>query len=559
MKKAVLIFSLLLVGLGSEGWSQGPRRQIQTDAYNNRGTEFFQSITTHNAILPNIVYPYLPSGDALQNILASNVSSAPDIGAAEATIVFIAQTFQAKSGTGGSNVSGIWLWRIAVYMSFFGIMLSSWLIWQAVMQGKKGPGEAIVSVITKVVVVVALMTYVVPNVPPMLIGLTNRITDRIDDWFVGGNANMLRTIFDTKMGEAHSAGAALTANLVGAIRDSLPNERGQRIISRIQSDSQIKDALDGNNSKQWSDVQAIWKNGTGGNSIKEINSQISVFANAIPQTVVKRIQFHVDQEIGVGTGAAATAAGTTTAGDEEIKNQIGRALETVDVSSLVYPGRLLATYAYISFIYLAISIWGLGFGALIWTALYSLPEEWNLGGVLFAGVKGGIAVIIGVVLVTIYISAGVHYTDAEVNNTIARNTGNLWNFVSGVNSLFSLSGIATGAANLYETISGGLAAPGAFIGKMVGEWTGMTMDQFIIGMLILTAPAQAALLVKGGNGIAESAKNAMSAQGASSGSIGSMLGNWGGSSGVNAAGGGSVRGIMTQRNTSFMAPSKNSL
>jgi len=572
MKKiTILLFTLLLVSV-STNYAQGPRNQIQTDSYDNRGSKLFSGIisrdskTGKGSILPKIVYPYLPSGDAIQNLTANNVSSAPDIGAAEATIVFLANAFQARAGSGGPSATGAWIWRLAVYMAFIGIMLSSWLIWQAVMQGKKGPGEAIMAMLTKVIVVVALMTFVVPNVPPMLIGICDRITSQIDNWFTGGSGaggmQLVKTTFDTKMGQGQSAAIAVAARLTGAIRDGMPDQRGARIIQRIQNDSQIEKALNGDYSDQWDIVRGIYDDATdgggatNGKSIKDINAQIALSAVGLATTVAERIKYHVDREIGIGTAAAAAAPGSKTAGDEEIKNQIGRALEGVDFSGLVYPGRILATYAYTAFIYLAISIWGMGFGALIWTALYALPEEWNMGGALFAGIKGGIAVILGMTLVTIYIAAGVHWTDAESTAAIARNSGNWLNYLGNLASLFTVPGIAVGAADLGATIASVATSPGALISKVFGEYMGMTPDQFIIGTLILSAPAQAAMIVKGGNGIAESAKTALNAQGASTASIGAMAGNWGGSAGVNSAGGGDYKAVYNQRDTSYMKPSK---
>jgi hypothetical protein len=571
----ILAFNILQIPdlFGQGGGFIGPRRQIQTDAYDNRGSDFFSGIysrhagTGAGAILPRVVYPYLPSGDAIQNLTANNVSSAPDIGAVEATIVFLANAFQARSGSGGPSASGIWIWRLAVYMCFFGILLSSYLIWQAVMQGKKSPGEGLITMLTKVIVVVALITFIVPNVPPMLIGICDRMTSQIDDWFTGGSGadgrQLVKTTFNLKMGQGQSAALAVAARLTGAIRDGMPDDRGARIIDRIQNDRAINDALGGNYSQQWRQVEMIYDRATGrsgaavsGASIKDINAQIALSAVSLATTVAERIKFHVDREIGIGTAAGAAAPGSKTAGDEEIKNQIGRSLEGIDFSGLVYPGRILATYAYTAFIYLAISIWGMGFGALVWTALYSMPEEWNLGGVLFAGFKGGIAVVLGMALVTIYIAGGVHWSDAEATASVARNSGNWVRYLGAVASWFSIPGIAVGTYDLLSTATSVASSPGAFISKVFGEYMGMTPDQFIIGMLIVSAPAQAAMLVKGGNGIAESAKNALNAQGASTGSIGAMMGNWGGSAGVNASGGGDSKAIYNRRETSFMRPAK---
>jgi hypothetical protein len=180
-----------------------------------------------------------------------------------------------------------------------------------------------------------------------------------------------------------------------------------------------------------------------------------------------------------------------------------------------------------------------------------------MGGVLFSGLKAGLGIILGMTLVTIYVAAGVHWTDAEATAAIARNSGNWLGYIANIASLFTLPGLASGAVDLAVTATSAASSPGTLISKVFGEYMGMTPDQFIIGTLILSAPAQAALIVKGGNGIAESAKTALNAQGASTGGLMAMAGNWGGSAGVNSSGGGDYKAVYNQRDTSFMGPSRN--
>jgi hypothetical protein len=535
---------------------------VKTDPWDNAGQSYFRGITGSSAgdVVPNVVYPFLPSGNILQNILASEARGAPDIGAVEGSVVFLAQTFAGK----GSN-TGYWLWTLAMITIIAGVLLSGFLTFQAVSQGKKGIGEGIVSFTTKLILCVVLFTFVVPNVPATLLGISNVITDQIDNWFIdrpggaGGNRlNALEAVFKSRMYAAQAAAASTAATMATTAKQTLRDARGDAVASRFQNDPVIRAAVDGNLSTEWAAIQAkfneVTSNGTArasGNSIKEVNSEISKQANQLVTKVMDRMTRIIDEEVGSG-GTGATPGST---GDEELKNQMAAAPMTIDYSKFTYPTRLIQIYTYIAFVYLSLSIWGMGFGAIVWTALYAFPEEWNMGNLLVSGFKAGIAVVLGVVLVTIYLTASVQYTKQEAEKGILQVAGDTAAFLGSV-ARWGIFG------NMFGGSSSGPDV-GSFVVNALSGVTGMTTDQFIMGMLILTAPAQAALLVKGGNGVAESAKNALHSQGASSGSIGSMTGNWGGSTGVNQSGmwGSSIQSSMQRGSDSIRSnfnPSKKS-
>lgn len=509
---------------------------VKTDAWDNAGKEYFTPVTknSENKILPDVIYPFLPSGSILANVLASEARKAPDVGAVEGTVIFLAQTFMGKSN--GSQ-TGLILWQIAMVTIIGGLLISSFLTFQAISQGKKGIGEGLIAFVTKLVLTIVLFTFVVPNVPSSLIGVSNVITAQIDNWFTdvnapgGGNRlDALEAVFLVKMYNSQSAAAATAATMATTARQTLNDARGEAIANSFKNDPKIKAALDSNFSAEWAQVRnkfnkvtATGSKKASGESIKEVNELIAKLAENQVNTVMNRMSEIIDQN--VGSPSSLLNPGST--GDAELKNQMLAAPQTIDYSKFSYPARLIQTYTYIAFVYLSLSIWGMGFGALIWVMMYSFPEEWNMGNLLVAGFKGAIGVILGIVLVTIYVTASVQYSKQEAEKGALGVAADIASFLGGV-AMWAPAALFGGGGSPPDV--------GNLVVRMFSSATGMTTDQFIMGMLILTAPAQAALIVKGGNGVAESAKNAMNNQGASSGSIGGMMGAWGGSSGVNQSG-----------------------
>jgi hypothetical protein len=558
-----LKYILVAIGLALIALPDAQALAVKTDPFDNAGTSYFRDIVPSGSqdIVPNIVYPFLPSGSILKNALASDVRNAPDVGAVEATIVFLAQAFAGK----GSD-TGVWLWRIAMVFITAGLLLSGFLTFQAISQGKKGIGEGIVSFLTKIILSIVLFTFVVPNVPPALIGISNVITRQIDSWYIGGtpgsggtgSLQALEAVFKMKMGAAQAAAQATAVTVAATADRTLRDDRAARVKRRIASDSTVRNALDADFSSEWREVTnkfnrvtARGRRGASGESIKEVNELISKLANQQVTTVMDQITKIIDQEVGSAPSGGGATPSPTSTGDEELKNQMARAPQSIDYSKFTYPTRLIQSYAYLAFVYLSLSIWGMGFGAIVWTMLYSMPEEWNMGNLLVSGFKAGIAVVLGIVLVAIYITAGIHHSNVEATKA----AGNGWR------DWLSFTGAIPGwgGVGLIADVAGGIARawrdPGSAVVNFMSRWTEMLPEQFIIGMLIMTAPAQAALLVKGGNGVAESAKNALHNQSASSGSIGSMAGMWGGSAGVNSTGGQgfSAQGIMRNRSDDIRA------
>ena len=201
---------------------------------------------------------------------------------------------------------------------------------------------------------------------------------------------------------------------------------------------------------------------------------------------------------------------------------------------------------------------------MAWVMIYSLPEEWNMGGILFSGIKGGLTILLTVVLVSIYMGASLNWTEVKAEKITTDVPSGLSvmferakNVLSAnVEAVSSWAGLPWKAADLIKNVLLG-ASVGDIAGQALSSFFGLTMEQFIIGMLILTAPAQAAMMVKGANGVGESAAKALNANGAAGQGAGGIFGTQAGGTGVTAGSNASAASIMNARgdNRSWMGPS----
>jgi hypothetical protein len=521
MKKIILL-SFLMASIGACGYANAQSMSISTDAYDNNGTALMAPIKPKEdkALLPHVMKSYIPTGGFTSNIGGgANIANAPDIGMVEKVLIYLAQAFQAKDGGTGSM-----LWKISMAVTYIGLLLSGFLTFQAVSQGRKSPAEGLVAIITKIVITLVLFSYVVPNVPPMLIGLSDQITDGVDTWFNGaagsaGNAagtsssiDAMQQIFYSKRSLARTAALRKINTLLGDAAVQLDQDpRGQAIINQIKSELDNSGSVIGKNIDKGQDATewaAIKSKADSNAGVGDINNLISGSCGALLESVVKELNVIVNNNM----------AGNLSQGDQVIKAHLASGITQSDISPFTYPGRLEAAEAYTAFAYLAISIWGMGIAALVWMMLYALPEEWQMGGVLFSGLKAGMAVVLAIVLVSIYVTATLTTNTAQ---TAAANTSAL----SGVKDF--ISGLASGASAVWN--------PGSWWKNITSGLSHILNENLIMGALIMTAPAQAAAMVKGANGIAEHAKNAV--QTAAGQGVAGAFGTHNASSGATAASG----------------------
>jgi hypothetical protein len=133
-----LTLSLLLCLLASYAHASDSF-SVAPDA--NSGTPFFRAFqqgsegeagTSYNAILPKIIVSYVPSGNLFDTLGNNAAGQAPDLGAVQAIVIYLAQVFQQKASAGAT---GKLVWSIPMYFIIFGLFLSGFLTWQAVGQG----------------------------------------------------------------------------------------------------------------------------------------------------------------------------------------------------------------------------------------------------------------------------------------------------------------------------------------------------------------------------------------------------------------------------------------
>ena len=537
--------------------------KAQTDPYNNSGTLIRQGLPVEDeALLPDIIYPYLPSGNIIQNWGSKDLRSAPDTAAVEAIIIFMAQSFSGKTSSGQT---GALMWRLAVYLTVFGLMLSGFFIFKSVSAGKKGPGEAILALVLKIGMCIMMLLMICPNLPPMMIGLSNYLTDSIDGWFSYTNSkgktdsSFLEATYTTKMAAGTAAAGTMLASLTQALSEAPgadPDLKAamESALEQIEQDSEIKAATNQDDTVKngLATVKALY----GMSDARSINVAIAKAAHIPPVVVLDRVRTIVTKELSK-TSASKTAS-------QPIIEAIAKAPQGMDLTGITYPDRLISTMGYITMAYLALSIWGIGFASLAWVMIYSLPEEWNMGGILFSGIKGGLTILLTVVLVSIYMGASLNWTEVKAEKITTDVPSGLSvmferakNVLSAnVEAVSSWAGLPWKAADLIKNVLLG-ASVGDIAGQALSSFFGLTMEQFIIGMLILTAPAQAAMMVKGANGVGESAAKALNANGAAGQGAGGIFGTQAGGTGVTAGSNASAASIMNARgdNRSWMGPS----
>ena len=537
--------------------------KAQTDPYNNSGTLIRQGLPVEDeALLPDIIYPYLPSGNIIQNWGSKDLRSAPDTAAVEAIIIFMAQSFSGKTSSGQT---GALMWRLAVYLTVFGLMLSGFFIFKSVSAGKKGPGEAILALVLKIGMCIMMLLMICPNLPPMMIGLSNYLTDSIDGWFSYTNSkgktdsSFLEATYTTKMAAGTAAAGTMLASLTQALSEAPgadPDLKAamESALEQIEQDSEIKAATNQDDTVKngLATVKALY----GMSDARSINVAIAKAAHIPPVVVLDRVRTIVTKELSK-TSASITAS-------QPIIEAIAKAPQGMDLTGITYPDRLISTMGYITMAYLALSIWGIGFASLAWVMIYSLPEEWNMGGILFSGIKGGLTILLTVVLVSIYMGASLNWTEVKAEKITTDVPSGLSvmferakNVLSAnVEAVSSWAGLPWKAADLIKNVLLG-ASVGDIAGQALSSFFGLTMEQFIIGMLILTAPAQAAMMVKGANGVGESAAKALNANGAAGQGAGGIFGTQAGGTGVTAGSNASAASIMNARgdNRSWMGPS----
>jgi hypothetical protein len=545
-------------GVTSPGSGGGGSRlpTINPNGYTNssgRGTMYYGLPVDDDAILPNIIYPYLPAGGWIDNLNSPEIGNAPNIGAVEKIVLYLVRGFTGKNTAKGSTEV---FWGLTISFVTFGILLSGFLGFQGVSQGKKKPGEFLMSYVMKIFMCVMMLTMITPSIPIILIGLTNVVTEGVSQWFGYSSAQgtlssaeknkSAYSLYHSKLAAAHATNAKLLGGYLEQVQKTIDDKDPHmqkvmlRFVGNMKADPNVKLALGWKHDRKtymemtW---PGIWKMVMKDNkSTQEVNEKMSKNAQDAVSMFINAQEAHLSEAFDFYSAESDPGA-------DSIRQTIASATENIDISGFAAPSRMLQSYAYIAFVYMAIGIWGLGYGGLVWTIIYSMPEEWNLGGVLVSGFKAGLAVVLSGMLIGIYLSAGLVFSlnqDAKMIKSIGEET------MSVVNDAYS------GIEKAKDTVVGVVGAafsPGDFFASLASQFSNNLMEHFMLGALIVSAPAQAAGLIRGANAIGESAGRALTAGGgAGQGLFSRASGHQHGSSGATA-------GTAGQTSTAIHRPS----
>ena len=437
-------------------------------------------------ILPSAFSEYAPGGNFLDR-MGTNVAANPPSPSAVNTIIV-----GLVNASAGKTIISRGIWTFAMALVFFGVTLSGFITYKTISAGKETPGLGSVKWIGKVMMCFILVNYVASAVPRTLIAICDDISKSAGEW---------------------SSQEDIDLNAVGILGRRIVNNYGAQLQSWTrEAATRIGHQYPGkDNPKRKIMVTALV---TGASEAGQILGDAR-------EEMIKRGEGNLDDaetsnvvssDLGKIASAQAFAAIETAlkAGftqiqetDDSIQGNI-MSPPTIDLSGLAYPVQIIRTTIYISVVYIAISIWSMPIAILIWAGIFSLPSQWQMNGILFGGIKTFLTVIITMTLVMVYTSGTL---TAETEQLDAAEEASAWKW--------DFSGrLQRDLSSLYNAVIDSSDTKLLSFSNML---TGTTTDLLIASMLIFTAPAQAAAIVKGANGIAESAKQSMMAGGSAYG------------------------------------------
>jgi hypothetical protein len=475
---------------------------IEVNPSLNKGRYLIDSLmestsTSYLELLPKIVKVYVPDGGFIDR--RNNVGeTAPNIGGLETAILYLAQAFQCEARTGST---GTMMWTLAVTGMYAGLLMSTWMAYKDVTLGKSGIGETVFNTTIKLGVCGILMGWICPILPVTLIALTNSITKDIGAWYSPNNTGkddlqLLRANYYTAVSIGLAQANSILYNVNNIVHTS-PNQTGiAKFDADIKANKKISSLYEkATHDAEIKEIDALFRSKT---TYSDLRAKISTMATLRPKTMLNELTIitraFLNGQNNTLTAkrpsntmsAYQTALDAAKAADEKKLQAIFNPLTKIDLSMTRYPSKVVTTAAYTAFAFTGISIWGLGFGSIIWVMLYSFPKDFGLDGVLFQGIKTFLTILLSVVLITIYITASLSHQEATTIDWLEKS----WIFLSSFNP-FSASPIS----------------------KIIGQTNGNTLDQMYMAILIGSAPAQAAGIVKGANAVAEKAKEALAGSG----------------------------------------------
>lgn len=447
-------------------------------------------------ILPKAFAQYAPSGSFINRVGMGSASTPPNASAVDTIISGLV-----SASSGKSEISkGIWIFAMALVS--FGVMLSGFITFKAISAGKETPGLGSLKWLGKTLICFIMVNYVASAIPRTLIAICDDIADTAGEWVSQDNVEL---------------------NAIDTIGRRITNGydiQFTKWILEIAKRAHYYYPVGTDDRTTMMAALASVKQQSGEAFAKARVDILKLATESNPDSDAETISAKVSDRAKVALGESAQAMEDTmkTAFDSIGQmdpvvrgNILGRS--TVDLSGLAYPVQIIRTTIYISTVYITISIWSMPIAILIWAGIFSLPSQWGMNNILYSGVKTILTVILTMILVMVY-TAGTLSAETERSKRM------------------EMSDVLKVGGGL-ELIKRFVLASDTKLGSLANLMTGTTTDLLIASMLIFTAPAQAAAIIKGTNGIAESAKQSMMAGGSGYGlkqSLGFGMGGGGGAS-----------------------------
>lgn len=443
-------------------------------------------------ILPKALSNYAPSGSFLDRWGFGTAGTPPNPSAVDTVIMGLIQAC-----IGESKLSkGIWSFAMA--MVIFGCTLSGFITFKAISAGKETPGLGSLKWVGKTMLAIIIVHFVAASIPRTLLSICDNISSEAGEWLPGGTKIQETALYTISQRIKLGYETQLA---------SWVNEVAVRIKEKYKDSPEEKDKILDSLS---SAAEAMYNEF---DDAQKRAMEIAKKKNMSADTASARISDEFKQGMKEGMEAFMTKIekGFKSIGaDSEIQNQM-LSKPTVDLTGLAYPVKIIRTSIYIAVTYIAISIWGMPIAILMWAGIFSLPSQWGMSNILYSGIKTFFTILLSVILVMIYTSATLSGEEERLSK------------LEGWSKL-----------NFIEVGKRIVSGTDTKILSLINILSGATTDLIIAAMLITTAPAQAAAIVKGANGAAESAKNAMMAGGAAYGGR-QILGGFG--NGTSLAGG----------------------
>lgn len=523
MKRALLIgiAAALLGAIGTTAKAEDAagKLKIETDGRANKESQLKIFKDQSDLALPHIIEVLVPSSAGINRAGQGAELNGPNAGAVLTIIYALMDASQAKGDAGKA------IWRLAIGLTVLGIALTGFLTFKKVTAGKMGPGEALSSWLGKTILSMLLISVVASHMPYMLVKICDDITggtnppaqleqgqkDTVDAMIASVGAQFDAVLYDNVVSAAGVIAKAAEnpdSGITLKTKEEIIPALWNGVISTTQSmkdnSGQMNAAIGGRFSfSRLKQTLFDPNNGTYGVSIEDINNAIVKSASEayvkarqdIAKNARRILQLPED-----GSKPAANAKG------EANWEALGKAMapRPINGAAIARPSGVIKMAAYITLVYVAIGIWCLPLAILFWAALSAFPTDW-FSGLLFSGMKVVLGIILTVFLAATFISAGINQTIAKASQ---------------------LERLGTGVMDLGKSIVGAGGNAGGNIMNFALWWSNTTMEEMAITVLILGSPLMAAGIMKGSNGIAETAKKAMLAGGAYGG-VQTLTGNFG--------------------------------